>query len=130
MRRTIINFAVNALIIGIVFCVTANYVFWKWFPSVHFNGIYFLAFVLFAVTVGFHTFLVKATESRPQSFINRFIALTGIKLLFYLFFILLYAFLFKQNAVPFLFSFLCGYFTYTVFEVISIMIFLQKNNEK
>jgi hypothetical protein len=108
----------------LIFCGSLG--FRIWFPDKYFIGFYGVILFLAVVTILFHIFLVSASNLRPATFINRFVALTGIRLFLFLIVILVYIFLIKYQPVSFLLTFLCGYFVYTVFEVVAILKYLKK----
>jgi len=60
-------------------------------------------------------------NSEPKKFVMRFMAITGIKLLFNLVIILTYGLILKPGAITFALSFLVIYFTFTFFEISQLM---------
>lgn len=130
MNRNIARFSVQGVIIGSTLVFLVFLVFKNWFPGKYFAGFYGEILLILAVTILFHSFLINAAAKENMAFINKFLALTGIKLLFYLFFILGYIFLIGIQPVSFLLIFLFSYLVFTVFEVVSILEFLKKNYSK
>ena len=125
MNKVILRFGIQSTIVALILCVLGYLAFMAWFPTKYFTGFMGVILFLMLTTVLFHYLLVSATTQRPGSFINRFIALTGGRLLFYLFVILAYVVLIKIQTVSFLITFLCGYFVFTIFEVAAILNFLK-----
>jgi len=79
---------------------------------------YLLVF-FFIVNAIVHYFKHKIFKIRAASFPRHLMAINGLKLFSYLFFIMIYLFLFRENAKPFLLGFLVLYFIYFSFELIS-----------
>jgi len=86
----------------------------------------YIFFFFVSLTAAIHYFLVKASQQRIAKFTTNFMLATTIKLMLYLFFILIYVFTHRQRAVPFLFFFLSLYFLFTVFEVVALLKLLKK----
>ncbi|MBN2668113.1 MAG: hypothetical protein JXR60_02690 [Bacteroidales bacterium] len=74
-----------------------------------------------SVTYTLHHYLVKASGANPQKFISQFMAVTGVKLLVYLFTILIYVFAFTTYAIPFLAIFFTLYIAFTIIEVVVLL---------
>ena len=77
------------------------------------------------VTSLLHQKLIKSSSDRPQKFINMFMAVTGIKLMIYLFFILIYIVTLTEFALPFLAIFFPLYIIYTIIEISQLLSFLK-----
>jgi len=74
-----------------------------------------------AVTYLIHQGFVKAIGLRPQQFVTRFMLITTIKLISFMVLLLIYALMFKEDAIQFLISFFVMYVIYSAFEVIAVM---------
>jgi len=81
-----------------------------------------------AVTFLIHKGFVGAVGMRPQQFVTRFMLITTIKLLSFLALLLVYALLFKEDAMQFLLSFFVLYLIYSAFEVMAVMNLNKKNS--
>ena len=81
---------------------------------------YMLMYVL-AVTLLSHRSMLKSLTKRPAVFVNTFMMFMGIKLLSYLAFIAIVAFIDTTNVISFTLSFFAVYLVYTVFETVSIL---------
>jgi hypothetical protein len=130
MNKDILRFNIQATFVAVILCVLGYLAFMTWFPKLYFSG--FMGVILFLLlsTNLFHYLLISAITLRPASFVNRFIALTGGRLLFYLLVILVYLVLVKYQPVSFVITFICGYLVFTIFEVAAILNFLKKNSTK
>lgn len=97
-----------------IFVVLAGH----WFPTVV-NTWLFLAMLLFltAATSTVHMILLKVSEDKPQKFVRVFMVATMLKLLIYLIFIFVGAYLFRAYAGSLLIGFLVFYLCFTALEV-------------
>ena len=78
------------------------------------------------VTSLLHKKLILTSNERPQKFINMFMAVTGIKLMLYLFFILIFIVTLTEFAIPFLAIFFPLYIIYTIIEINQLLAFFNK----
>jgi hypothetical protein len=83
----------------------------------------FLLPFFFSATAIFYNYLVKSSEKKFTSFVNRFMLTTFIKLMLFMAVLLIYVFTHKDDAVPFILSFFILYVLYTVFEVVALLKF-------
>ena len=74
-----------------------------------------------AITFLIHKGFVRAVALRPQQFVTRFMLITTIKLLSFMVLLLVYALMFKDDAIQFLISFFVLYVVYSAFEVVAVM---------
>ncbi|RUA30113.1 MAG: hypothetical protein DSY76_02805 [Bacteroidetes bacterium] len=81
-----------------------------------------------SVTFLIHKGFVGAINLRPQQFVTRFMLITTIKLLSFLALLLVYALMFKDDAIQFLLSFFVIYLIYSAFEVVAVMKLNKKNS--
>ncbi len=81
-----------------------------------------------AITFLIHKGLVSAVGLRPQQFVTRFMLITTIKLLSFMALLLVYALMFKEDAIQFLLSFFTLYLIYSGFEVVAVMNLNKKKN--
>lgn len=109
--RALILFSIlTALLsIGAMFVLPANYIT----PMLPYLLIFFLI-----ISLAVYYFIEKATAQRFSMFINYFMIATMAKILIYLSIIILYAFTFKYDAIPFVLTFFIFYAGYTTFEVV------------
>ncbi|MEO6904619.1 MAG: hypothetical protein ABI315_15920 [Bacteroidia bacterium] len=94
---------------------------WKAYASprfqTHLIWVIWLFFIL--TTTALHLFLTRITD--PKKFIMYFMALSGLKMFFYLIIIFAYALLKKEAALGFTLFFLSMYFFYSGFEVVLLL---------
>jgi len=97
-------------------------VFVFYYPlSEYYLPVYLLVLLFFVViTGGMHFILLSASNKNPSKFNNYFLIATTVKLIIYMIFIMVYLYLNRKNAIPFLLVFFITYLLYTTFESISI----------
>ncbi|HEV7231878.1 MAG TPA: hypothetical protein VGO45_11145 [Bacteroidia bacterium] len=96
-------------------------------PPVFHNSISWFIFIFFAlVTYGVHFLLVRASENKPQIFVNRFMGLTALKLFIYFLFLIVVFLTDRDHARITALYFLSMYFLFTVFEISSLYRKLRK----
>ncbi|MCB2220933.1 MAG: hypothetical protein KQI35_11105 [Bacteroidetes bacterium] len=78
----------------------------------------FLYVFFFSATMIIHYILLRVSQKKTSGFINYFMLLTFGKLIFFLTIILVYALVFRDDAIPFIISFFILYFFFTLFEII------------
>jgi len=78
------------------------------------------------ITSVLHKKLILSSKERPQKFINMFMAVTGIKLMIYLFSILIFIITLTEFAIPFLSIFFPLYIIYTFIEIKQLLAFFEK----
>ena len=89
----------------------------------------FLFAFFLSVTIIVHYILLKVSEKKTPAFINYFMLLTFGKLIFYLTIILIYAFVNREDLLPFTITFFILYIFFTGFEVV-VSLKLTKLNKK
>jgi len=76
-------------------------------------------------TIG-HLWIIRASEQNTIRFTTAFMGSATLKLLVYLFFMLIYLWLDHSNVVPFVLTFMTLYLVYTIFEVTEVLRFIKK----
>ncbi len=89
----------------------------------------FLPVVFGAVNVFIFYTLLQVKDLSPIKFSNRYLLCTTVKLLGSIFFIVLFLLIKKEQAIPFLATFLVVYFIFLVQEIIAILKFFKKNEK-
>lgn len=96
--------------------------------SQYYLPIFWILFVGIALLTGLvHFSNLRFAEKEFSKFSSRFVMMTGIKMIIYLFVIVFYVFLNTTNAKIFLVYFIIIYLLYTAFEVISIVKHFKTN---
>ncbi len=96
--------------------------------ATYYHPVFWLNLFVIAVLTGIlHFSVLKSRDKEHARFSAQFISISGIKMMVYLVFIVLYAILNPEHAKFFLITFLILYFIYTLFEVIlALKIFNKK----
>jgi hypothetical protein len=105
---------IGAIAYGLTFIMPANY-FSPLLPML-------FPFFLAATAIVFF-YLAKSSERKINSYINRFMLVTFLKLMIYMAVLLTYVFTHKEDAVNFIISFFILYVAYTAFEVLEMLRF-------
>lgn len=85
-------------------------------PTIPFQFILFIALTIIACYI-----LIKASRERFSKFLNAYLLITTVKLLFFLVVIILYLFQNRSDAAPFTISFFVLYLCFSTFEVVSLV---------
>jgi len=122
------KFVKNLIIFSVILVVAgfaAQYVISEKFLSVVWP---FLFVFFFAITLLVNYSLRKLQRKKESSFIRMFMLLTFAKLMFFLFVMVIYAFIYRNDAVAFIVNFFVLYLFYTIFEVIQNLKFVKSNS--
>jgi len=87
---------------------------------------WFLIGIITLLTTAFHYSIIQIQDKGASKFANRFMMVSGIKMIIYLVLITSYSFLFPEKAKVFLITFFILYMLYTAFEVFYIVKHLKK----
>ncbi|HNY03098.1 MAG TPA: hypothetical protein PKG48_10945 [Bacteroidales bacterium] len=88
----------------------------------------FLFCFFIATTLLSYYYLERATRQRFARFVNIFLLSILLKLLVYAGVLAAYAFLNREDTVPFIFAFFILYICYTVFESAGILVLTRRND--
>ncbi|PLW99665.1 MAG: hypothetical protein C0594_16785 [Marinilabiliales bacterium] len=112
------NYILSLFIISTILAGAGWLIFNFLFPAYYFN--IFPAVILFFLATALisHRFINKMFKQKPSKFVNSFMLLSFIRLLIYLFGVLIFLFYDKENAIPFVVSLFVCYVVYSVTEVI------------
>ncbi len=83
-----------------------------------------------SVTLAYHLYMLRVMKRAIRKFTIRFMAATGLKMLFYMIMAGLYLLLFPAQPVPFLLTFFILYLLYTTFEVTVLVYLIRRNSPK
>jgi len=117
-RLIIITLITAILIFGLTFIVPEYLISISW-P--------FILGFFFAVTLLAHKFLLKKSDGNHGKFINAFMLITTIKLMLFFTIIIVYVLINRHDALGFILTFFTNYLIFTIFEILSILKFLQKS---
>jgi hypothetical protein len=121
MRQLFLKFLKRTLIFS-AFVAFAGVIVSLLVPAVYVTpSLPFLILFFMGITLFVYYNLLQTLERNFAKFVNRFMAMTGLKLLLFLVSIVVYLLIFPGDAVPFLISFFILYIVYTIYEVIAIL---------
>lgn len=130
MRKAILGYFFQSLIISCILAIT-YFVFYTYgFPHLYAGSMFMLIGILFAVNVLFHSYLINTLINNNQAFVRRFLASTMLKLMVYLVIILIMIFAGTPQIKIVLVGFLIFYIVYTAHEIYTLMEFLKKNGSQ
>jgi hypothetical protein len=82
----------------------------------------------YLVTNIVHAYLLKIAEKSGARFTSQYTAISFLKMFIYLVLAIIYIFLDRGNAKPFIVAFLILYVVYTVFEVLEFLKVVKQKN--
>lgn len=122
LKKFIIREIVFAAILAIV-----AYVLFQTILKDYYLPVFWILFgVISIITAIFHYSVLQVGNKELSKFSSKFMMFAGIKMIIYLFIIVLFVFSFPDKAKFFLISFFILYLLYTVFEVILILNYFKK----
>jgi hypothetical protein len=125
MKESIKRFLIKSLAI-FVFLVIASWALFSFvLENYDFPGRIAGIAIVWAVTFGFHCWLLKVVSKNPRAFNRVYMMQTGIKLLIYIGCVMIYLSLHREFAIRFVAFFMAVYIVFAVFEVISILGFIK-----
>jgi hypothetical protein len=121
------NFLIKEIILTVFLGLIALILFQTVLSS-YYHPVFWLNLFIIAVLTGIlHFSILKFSTEKHSRFLSRFMMISGIKMMIYLVFIVLFALFNPDYAKFFLITFLILYFIYTFFEVwLVLKIFKQK----
>ncbi len=78
------------------------------------------------VTTAGHLWIIKSSKENTLKFTTAFMGSATLKLMIYLFFILIYLWTDRSQVIPFTLTFMILYILYTIFEVVEVLSFIKK----
>ncbi len=86
---------------------------------------YQILLIAIVTTIG-HLWIIHASEQNTMKFTTAFMGSVTLKLMVYLFFMLIYLWIDRSQVVPFVLTFMILYLIFTVFEVSEVLRFIKK----
>ncbi len=126
-RAHLIKYAKGIAIITAVVALGGYYILGGLLKSPVAGVFPFITLFVALVTMAIHVMLVRKVGGKPNLFINTFMLTNTGKLFIYLLFMVVYALVFKEQAVPFVISFFSLYIIYTGYDITSSNNFFRKS---
>ena len=123
------NFILKELLLTIIIALVAFILFQSVLKEFYSPVFWTLLIIISVLTGGLHYSILQVAEKETSKFTSRFLMATGIKMIIYLIFIIVYVFSHTTNAKIFLIYFLIHYLLYTAFEVYMILRYLKQQDK-
>ena len=120
------KFIIRTLIFSAIIAAISYALFFTVIPNFYLPVFPFLIVFFAGLTIGVHLILTNAGKKKISQFSTYYMGSITAKLFIYLIFIIIYVFSDRENAVPFLITFLLLYFLFTSFETYYLLKDLKK----
>lgn len=124
MKRFIIQSTILTIIVFVLGTIVYSTLLQQYYLSI----LPFTVLFFFLVTNLVHAYLLKIAAKSGSRFTSQYMAVSFIKMFFYLTVAVVYALLNREYAKIFLVNFLLLYAIYTTFEVLQISKFVRQKN--
>ncbi|MFO7939609.1 MAG: hypothetical protein R6U66_07665 [Bacteroidales bacterium] len=121
MKGTFKRFVIAELLVLGVIILLGGLLYAFVFPSYYTPHVLFVPPFLLAASLFLFRLHASSTQVRDAQFTSRYMMTNGVKMMVYLIAIVIYAFVFPENAHSFLITFLICYFSLTTVEVIFVL---------
>lgn len=112
--RFLTIFSVTLLLVGLVI--------YFWVPKIPISPAFpYIVLFFYGFTLYIFRILNNAKENKLSRFANIFMIVNFSKLILFIIIILLYAYLNRGDAIPFIATFFINYIFYSAFEIISLL---------
>lgn len=124
-RQFIVKILIFSIIIFAIATALFSTVLKIWYLASYPYQILLIALV---TTIG-HLWVIKASGQNTRRFTTAFMASVTLKLMVYLFFMLIFLLLDRSQVIPFVLTFITFYILFTIFEVIQVLRYLKKDSK-
>jgi len=122
------RFILQSTILTIIILVLGTVVYSTFLQKYYLSILPFTVLFFYLVTNLVHTYLLKIAVKSDSRFTSQYMAVSFLKMFFYLAVAIVYALLNREYAKIFLGNFLVLYAIYTAFEVIQFSKFVRQKN--
>jgi hypothetical protein len=126
MSEAFRKFIFKILIFTVLIFGVASILFVTILENYYFNAFPYLILLIATVTTIGHLWVVKASGANTMKFTTAFMASVTLKLMVYLFFMLIYLLIDRTQVISFVLTFITLYVLFTIFEVIQVLGFIKK----
>jgi len=123
------NFITKSTFLTIMVFILGAILYSTLFKTFYLSILPWAVILFYLITNIIHGYLLKISVSSGSRFTSHYMAVSFIKMFFYLALAIVYAFINKENAKIFLINFLLLYVIYTTFEVIEISRVVRQKNK-
>jgi hypothetical protein len=120
MKTVFLKFVIRCFMLTVLLELFAGLFIYYLSPDFVTPTLPILPVFFFAATILVHYILLRAVEKRFGKFMNVFLLSTFLKLVFYMMVLIIYSFINRADAVPFIISFFVCYLLYTFYEIFSL----------
>lgn len=120
------KFLVKILIFILIISLIASALFTTILKTFYLSAFPYLVLLIATVTTIGHLWIVKASDQNTMKFTTTFMASVTLKLMIYLFFMLIYLLIDRSEAITFVVTFMILYILFTIFEVVQVLDFIKK----
>ncbi len=122
MQKELKSFLYKMLIIAL-FIISLEGLFFVYKMPEAYSNIYILLLAIFLVlAISSHSYLLKSLSKKANNFINMVMMFSGIKILVYLIFMVVYIIVStNKHVIPFVIIFFIHYIIFTIVELSSIL---------
>lgn len=120
------KFIFSEIIFTVIVAAIALLLFKTVLSAFYLPVFWFLIGIIALLTAIFHYSIIQIQDKGASKFANRFMMVSGIKMMIYLAIITSYSFLFPEKAKVFLITFFILYILYTFFEISLILRYLKR----
>lgn len=122
MQKELKSFLFKMLIIAL-FIISLEGIFFVYNMPEAYNNVYILLLTTFlSLAILSHNYLLKSLSKRANNFINTVMMFSGIKILVYLIFMVVYIIVStNKHVIPFVIIFFIHYIIFTIVELSSIL---------
>jgi len=125
MNPALKKFIIFSLIACIVLIIGALPLSLFTSKQIDITPVFFVVPFVMILTIIFHSYLLQVFKGDNKTFIGKFMASSGVKLMIYLTVIVFYVVSYKYNSTVFLTIFLISYIVFTFIEVVFILSHLK-----
>ena len=126
MSDAVLKFIVKICLFTLTIFAISSVLFYTVLDTIHLAVFPYQLLLIAAVTTIGHLWVIRAADQNTMKFTTAFMASVTLKLLIYLFFMLIYLWIDRSQVIPFVLSFMILYILFAIFEVTQILNFIKK----
>jgi len=127
MKTELRKFIYKIILLSTVLIILSSIIFFAFLSKYYFNSFPFLFIIFIAVSIFTHAILLKSAQNNQRQFNTAFMLSFILKIFAYSIFVGLSLYIDKTNYVAFIITTMIFYAIYTVFDVIQILNYINKN---
>ena len=126
MSDTSWKFVIRICLFTLTIYAISSVLFHTVLETIHLSVFPYQLLLIAIVTTTGHLWVIRAADQNTMKFTTAFMASVTLKLLVYLFFMLIYLWIDRSQVIQFVLSFMVLYILFSVFEVTQILKFIKK----